>query len=228
MLGRGEFRRMRHSIGDFLQIVYTTAAMLRSRLPQSAVQEQDLINHLRFRAEVCKSLVDNVQDYLCTSNLSPESVNLSQLCIELIGEFKPRFPAVDWKFTGEPAVLVRGDRQALFACGRQLMMNAVQAGASHVTLQVRSGGDATIRWEVLDDGSGIQEADPVKLFEPFVGDRSGQAGLGLTLVERNVMAMNGQVTLCNRRCGGAQVSVSLPVGSAASAPEPSVPLPIRQ
>jgi signal transduction histidine kinase len=209
-LGHDEFRRIRHSVGDFLQFVYLTEAMLRSRLPQSAVEEQNLINQLKLRAEVCKSLVDNVQDYLCRSAIAPEPVSLSEICTSLIAEFRLRFPAVDWKFEGDSSVLVQADREALIACGRQLMANAVQAGASHVTIQLRVDADSTIHWDIVDDGSGIEESDATKLFEPFTGNRSGQAGLGLTIVARTVGAMNGGVTLSNRKCGGAQASISLP------------------
>jgi signal transduction histidine kinase len=212
-LGHGEFRKVRHGVGDFLQLVYLTESMLRSRLPESAVQEQGLINHLRLRAEVCKSLVDNVQDYLSPSAITAEPVNLSEVCADLIGEFKPRFPGVEWTLVGEPSVLVQGDREALIACGRQLMTNAAQAGASHVTIQVQTDGDSKIRWDILDDGSGIQDDSPTKLFEPFAGSRSGQAGLGLTIVAHSVAAMNGDVTLCNRQCGGAQASVFLPASA---------------
>jgi signal transduction histidine kinase len=227
-LGHDEFRRIRHSVGDFLQLVYLTAAMLRSRLPESSIQEQDLLSQLRLRAEVCKSLVDNVQDYLCPPTISPEPVSLSDVCTGLVSEFRDRFPAVAWEFAGGSSVLVHADREALIACGRQLMTNAGQAGASQVTIQIGSDGDSTIRWEILDDGSGIEEADPAKLFEAFAGNRSGQAGLGLTIVARAVAAMNGDVRLSNRQCGGAQASVSLPTKAKARSGMEPFPLPIRQ
>jgi signal transduction histidine kinase len=219
ILGRNEFRKIRHGVGDFLQMVYLVEASLRSRLPVSAVQEQSLINQLRLRAEACKSLVDNVQDYLCLPTISPDTVSLSEVCTSLIAECRSRFPAVDWQFAGDSSVLVQGDREALIACGRQLVTNAAQSGASHVTMNCQPDRDSMIRWDIEDDGSGIQEPDPAKLFAPFVGNRSGQAGLGLTLVARTVAALNGKVTLCNRQGGGAQASVLLPASSSGSAPQ---------
>ena len=79
-----------------------------------------------------------------------------------------------------------------------------------MTIQLRADGVSTIRWDILDDGSGIEEPDPITLFQPFSGNRPGHAGLGLTIVARTVAAMNGEVTLFNRRSGGAEASVRLP------------------
>src|SRR5262249_35787678 len=138
----------------------------------------------------------------------------SEVCTELVVEYQQRFAGVEWKFAGEQSVLVLGDRELLRASGRQLMTNAVQAGASHVTLQVESDGDLQIRWDLIDDGSGIEEALAAKPFEPFASNRAGQAGLGLTIVARAVAAMNGKVKLSNRPSGGAVASVWIPHATA--------------
>src|SRR5262249_16289715 len=99
-LGHEEFRKVPHGPPDLLQLVYSMVAIVRSRLPESALQERDLIKPLRLRAEVCKSLVDNVQDYLCPIAISPEQVNLSEICTSLILDFKERLPGVDWRLVG--------------------------------------------------------------------------------------------------------------------------------
>jgi signal transduction histidine kinase len=201
-------------VANFLQQVYGIVALLHSRLPESAVQEHDFINKLRVHAKSCGCLVDNVQDYLAPQAMSREPVILSDLCTGLTEEFKARFPDVEWDLVADSSLLVQGDRDALIACGRQLMTNAVQAGASHVEVQLRLEGESRVRWDILDDGSGIDEPDPAKLFEPFTGQRPDQAGLGLAIVARAVAAMNGEVTLSNRQRGGAQAVVWLPRGDA--------------
>jgi signal transduction histidine kinase len=214
MLDHGDFCIVRHGVANFLQQVYSTAEMLRSRLPDSSVQEQDLVKKLRLDGEVCKSLINNVQDYLAAQAISAEPISLSEVCTSLLVEFKDRFPSLDWHVAGDPSVVVQADFEALLACGRQLLINAVQAGASHVTIDVRSEGDSMIRWDIIDDGSGIHEPDQAKLFKPFAKYRPGQAGLGLALVSRSVLAMNGEVKLSNRESGGAQASVWLARGDA--------------
>jgi signal transduction histidine kinase len=114
-----------------------------------------------------------------------------------------------------PRAVVRGDSAAL----RRLFGNLIDNG-------VRYGGAVRIGWtldgpravvRIDDDGPGF-DADPARLFEPFVrGDPSrnratGGTGLGLAIVRSVAEAHGGEVTLETRDGGGGCVRVTLPVG----------------
>ncbi len=67
---------------------------------------------------------------------------------------------------------------------------------------------------VCDEGSGIDEADIERLFQPFTqGDKARGtegSGLGLAIIKRIVDTHGGKVLLSNRAAGGLQAKLLLP------------------
>src|SRR5438045_3016259 len=53
-------RMVRHEVGDLLQAVYSTAAVLMSRLPPNLELERQMVSDLRRRAEMVRSELDAV------------------------------------------------------------------------------------------------------------------------------------------------------------------------
>jgi two-component system sensor histidine kinase KdpD len=111
----------------------------------------------------------------------------------------------------------------------QVVINLVEnvvrhAGpASPIDISATFDGEA-ILVEVADRGPGVPTGDEEKVFEKFYrsprarqGD--GGIGLGLTICRAIVAAHEGRIWLANRPDGGAAVSFTLPVRSAARALE---------
>src|SRR5262249_61520139 len=69
-------RTLRHEVGDFLQKLYASVAILQSRLPPEWDLERDILARLHHRAEQCKELLDAVQDFLCPIYLNPQRIDL--------------------------------------------------------------------------------------------------------------------------------------------------------
>lgn len=114
----------------------------------------------------------------------------------------------------ETPVRVTGDRHALTRVLRNLCDNAARHAASRVELRVcRSGGEAVV--EVIDDGSGIPEAERERVFERFIRlDSSrqrpaGGAGLGLAIAREIARAHGGDLTVVPCRAG-AHLELRLP------------------
>ncbi|MCW2704344.1 MAG: ATP-binding region, ATPase domain protein [Blastococcus sp.] len=114
----------------------------------------------------------------------------------------------------ETPVRVTGDRHALTRVLRNLCDNAARHAESRVELRVgRSGGQAVV--EIIDDGSGIPEAERERVFERFVRlDSSrqraaGGAGLGLAIAREITRAHGGDLTVVPCRAG-AHLEVRLP------------------
>lgn len=99
-----------------------------------------------------------------------------------------------------------------------LLDNAAKYAPEDSTVTVRARLDGpSVRIEVLDEGSGIPEADVERVFEKFYRVRKSDrvragTGLGLAISRGFVEAMGGTVTAGNRhdRSGGA-FTVTLPV-----------------
>ena len=83
----------------------------------------------------------------------------------------------------------RGPRDIVLALGRQ---------AERVVLSV------------LDRGKGIPPGRAEELFDPFVTDKIGGSGIGLSISRRFVEAAGGSLRLLPREGGGAEARVTLP------------------
>jgi signal transduction histidine kinase len=71
-----------------------------------------------------------------------------------------------------------------------LVQNAWQAGAQHVTLRVSPGAI-----DVVDDGPGISAAHRGTVFEPFFTTKVRGTGLGLPVARKMLEAMRGTLEL---------------------------------
>ena len=119
-----------------------------------------------------------------------------------------------------------------------LVGNAMKfAPRGKVTVGVRrvDGRGARLRFEVVDDGIGVDEAALRQLFEPFTQlhphtTEHGQgAGLGLAISRALITAMGGEIGAARRKEGGSRFWFELdlppaetPAGCEAAAPLPPV------
>jgi signal transduction histidine kinase len=95
-----------------------------------------------------------------------------------------------------------------------LITNALRHGEGTITLSAIRTGDR-VELHVIDEGVGFPDDLLPRAFERFGRGQHARAsepgsGLGLALVEAVAVAHGGRAEACNRRGGGADVSISLP------------------
>ena len=92
-----------------------------------------------------------------------------------------------------------------------LLKNAHESGSAPnaVELQVRRVQDL-LRIEVLDRGSGMNEAVLTNALVPFYSTKRSGTGLGLALAREIAEAHGGRILLSNREGGGLAVTMILP------------------
>ena len=110
-----------------------------------------------------------------------------------------------------------------------LMLNAVQAGGTNVTVTVRTGVTGAEAWaEVEDNGPGIPAENLARIFEPFFTTKQiGEGtGLGLAVAHGIVRGHGGCIEVRSRVGIGTTFRVVLPVDGppiGATAAPPKVP-----
>jgi signal transduction histidine kinase len=106
---------------------------------------------------------------------------------------------------------------------RQALLNLAR-NAAEACESVTGGGRVVVRGEVLeseetgfqviriaDNGAGIAADAMAKLFRPFFTTKANGTGLGLAVVQKIIVQHGGQVEARNRREGGAEFIVTLPL-----------------
>lgn len=149
----------------------------------------------------------------------PERVTLQPLALELVvrravHDVDPEGTAVtiDGAFGH-----VEGDDVLLRQAFSNLVRNAIEAcqrAGRPVVVAVTGtvlSADGLVQVAVADQGPGLPDAEPERLFQPFFTTRSDGTGLGLALVQKFIVTHNGRVRAANRPEGGAVFVVQLPL-----------------
>jgi len=120
---------------------------------------------------------------------------------------------------------------------RQILSNLVGnalkfTAAGSVVVHVRCPDPASIAFEVTDTGIGIEEANVSRLFQPFTQAdgsttrRFGGTGLGLRIVRKLAVLMNGELAVSSRFNHGSTFALRIPLVHRRPAPDPRIQLPI--
>ena len=126
-----------------------------------------------------------------------DEVSVNLVAKDCIRHTLSHFPDARIKLeTDLPSTLhIVTNRLYLFSTLSELLYNAAKyTGGQHVTLQV-SQTETTIRYTVLDVGSGLPSGAMEKVFQPFneAANLAEGEGLGLPLVKRHAASLGGDL-----------------------------------
>jgi signal transduction histidine kinase len=210
-------RTLRHEVGDLLQSVYATVAILQKRLPGDMSLEQRILTDMRARAESCKKFLDAVHDFACPFSLSYEPVDLADLAVGLIQAARKRYPNHQLEERVDGPACIPADRHRLQQIGEALLANACEASQRQVWFQTGpSAMPGEVEWSVADDGPGVPKEHMTKILTPFFTTRHGHAGLGLALANKIAELHGGRLSVENLSGGGFRARVVLPVEAPAT------------
>ncbi len=117
---------------------------------------------------------------------------------------------------------VRGNRIQLQQVVLNLVLNGLEAmpesttGGRSLVIRTAMDGAGTITIEVQDSGSGIDETETDRLFQPLYTTKAQGLGMGLAIVRTIVEAHGGRLGAVNNERGGATFQVTLPVDTEAT------------
>jgi signal transduction histidine kinase len=160
-------------------------------------------------------LTNLVNDFLMFSRPSDAPKEDVDLC-EMLRTIKERNgQGIEISLDMENSVIVRANRIYLDAALNNIVRNATEAAKTSILVTLRqtdksalSGGE--IRFEVEDDGPGIEESMRERIFEPFVTTKKMGTGLGLALAYRVISSLGGNIVAGVSQFGGARITVVLP------------------
>jgi signal transduction histidine kinase len=202
-------RLIRHEVGDLLQSVYSTVAVLLERLPAEMALERRLIGDLKNRAETCKCELDAVVDLVSTSEATVERTDLAGTFGHVLAQARKRYPSLSLAAQSPPAVAVVADSRALTPALFLLLVSFCQS-----TRQVMRVGfsqeDRHVDCCIERDGYPVSPEQFAWLQTPFATTQHATFGLGLALARR---AVGGGVEASNRPDGGVVVRIRFPVWS---------------
>jgi signal transduction histidine kinase len=154
----------------------------------------------------------------------PQPTNVIEIAERSLAEYAVPFAEAGWQIEqhfAEDLPLVLTDGAALESALKNLFGNALKYAAQGKWLSItacaaqeRKGMEVQIT--VADRGPGIAPKDLPHIFEPFYRGQSvtattSGAGLGLCLVERNLRALGGSVTVQSAPGDGTSFTLHLPV-----------------
>jgi signal transduction histidine kinase len=163
---------------------------------------QDINQQARFMTGLLTDILSVAEIESGKMQLNPTSIDLSTFLSESIkrqsrlGHPKGSQVVID----GEPAGKLKADPQRLRQVLDNLISNGLKYSPANSTIRVKvMHGEGAWRFEVQDEGPGLQEKDHDQLFKDFArlsarptsGERS--TGLGLSIARRLVEVMGGQI-----------------------------------
>ena len=124
---------------------------------------------------------------------------------------------VQVRVSGPVDCVVELDVDALRRALRNLVLNAAEAGATEITLQVAVEA-RSLSVEVSDNGPGMSVEDRSRIFEPFFTTKAQGTGLGLAITRQELEDVGGRITVASNPGSGSVFRVTLPVESAEAVP----------
>jgi signal transduction histidine kinase len=225
---------MGHELRTPLNHILGQVYLLQRDIPDESIRERlGLIERpARHLLQIINDLLDLSRLEADRIRLVVEDFDLSTLCVRLEDRYREEVSAKGLTIlcTVDPALpaCLQGDRNRLDQILDNLLNNAIKfSEQGQITVRARlvevHEGDVTVRFEVDDQGIGIDPEVQANLFQPFYqGDgtttrRYQGTGLGLALCQRLVSLMAGQIGVESRLGQGSTFwfSVRLPIGVAA-------------
>ncbi len=203
-----------HEIRNPLGIISSTAELLKDKLPPGdpevqlsdvIIQEADRLNSivtdfLNFARPQTPNLMRCKVDEVIEKNLTHLAPEIKQNGYEIHTRFASDIPEI------------QADPGLLYQAFLNILMNAMQAmpegGAIYIELSAH-GNTLTIVF--ADEGCGIPDEIPSKIWEPFFTTRDKGSGLGLPIVKKIIEGHAGTIDIENGPEKGAQVTITLPV-----------------
>ncbi len=206
--------------------------MTRLRVALALAQRRDTgaaapeLERIELEAERLGKLIDQVLDLARSDGDDPttrqKTVDLAAVLDGVVADARYEHPDEDIQWQGAAACGISADPETLTSAIENVVRNALthSPGDQPVEISLTCRADGWVQLCVSDRGPGVPDSDLDKIFEPFFqvkpsrGHDTPGFGIGLAISARIVRAHGGRIAARNRRGGGLQVCITLPVVAA--------------
>ena len=216
-----------HDINNLLMPILGLASTLEEEEPDSTRKAR--LQDIKLAAERGRDFVEQVLLLTRRRVATDERTHLRDAIEEVITLLSPTTsPWVDLKanFIVEDGV-VTGDRTAILRLIQNLVVNAREAigqkaGRIEIRLDRIDEDPSRMVVEVRDNGSGMPEHVRARLFDVFFTTRrhGNEQGLGLTIVNRIVSELGGEIEVKSQLHTGSTFRILLPESPPQEIPDP--------
>jgi two-component system NtrC family sensor kinase len=202
-----------HEINNPLGVILGYAGYLENKLdPEDP--NYHFIHEIKRESKRCKKIVQDLLSYARTPQPEFAMTDLNQLLDQLVSfaanHTDMRGVKIVKKFSDDlPSLSVDGDQIRQVAIN--LILNAGAAMANGGTLTVSTAleqDDAIVTF--TDTGSGIDETELDRIFEPFYTTKDRGTGLGLAITRQIIEQHHGSIQITSRLKHGTTVTIRLP------------------
>ncbi|RRN77088.1 hybrid sensor histidine kinase/response regulator [Pseudoxanthomonas sp. SGD-10] len=176
---------------------------------EASVSESRGLYHdiLKFNIAKINQVVTDLANAVSDKDLVLKPVNFKELVEEIVDN--SNFIGVEIQANVSTNTDINIDLEEINFVFQSLILNAVQAGATMIIINVNEGKGSLIV-DISDNGRGIAQEHQRKVFEPFFSGENKGFGFGLTKTRKIVQNHGGWIQIQSKMQKGTSVIFSLP------------------
>ena len=194
-------RVLTHEIMNTVSPIASLSDALSKSMDESGHSELDVKTGLDTISDSSKNLIKFVETYRELSGVArplKKAIELQELMDKVIGldkELLAAHSAVCTYTPEEPDLMVYADEGQISQILINLIKNALQAGAKHISITGKMGKEDDVILQIANDGDPIPVAAQEQIFVPFYTTKKEGSGIGLSLARQIMRQHNGTIDL---------------------------------
>lgn len=194
-------RVLTHEIMNTVSPIASLSDALAKSMDESGHSELDVKAGLDTISDSSKNLIKFVETYRELSGVArplKKAIELQELIDKVIGldkELLAAHSAICTYTPEEPDLMVYADEGQISQIFINLIKNALQAGAKHISITGKMGNEDDVILRIANDGEPIPVASQEQIFVPFYTTKKEGSGIGLSLARQIMRQHNGSIDL---------------------------------
>ncbi len=219
-------RRLAHEIKNPLTPIQLSAERLRRRYLPSSTSDPELLDRSTYiiiqQVEAMKDMVNAFSEYARMPAMEMAQIDLNDLITEVTELYLHRELPIELELKLGDLPAVRADAGRVRQVLHNLIRNALEATEDNEdarievsTRHLQRDGVDLVEIRITDNGPGFSADIAADAFDPYVTSKPKGSGLGLAIVKKLIDEHGGRISARNRRHGGAEIVILVPVAGEA-------------